>query len=207
LQHGIAPFPVLDWRCPIDSPSYFLSFSVTPSYYQQEEFEQIRNAELAEVQRLEAAEKRRHEEKERRLAQERGRLQRERAVNQKVASRAYSKRYLGGLRGSVFGNLWEQGFFYDPVVKEVEDTFMPWLNARVGKNLDTVARSREIVPKMIEEALTRGRTEHHEALRKADERNQLRKKEEDMRQEQDALKAEEDERTRKAEELRLNLAQ
>ena len=94
----------------------------------QEEFEQIRNAELAEVQRLEAAEKRRHEEKERRMAQERGRLQRERAVQQKVASRAYAKKFLGGLRGSVFSNLWEKGHFFDPVVKEVEDSFIPWLS-------------------------------------------------------------------------------
>ena len=64
----------------------------------QEEFEQIRNAELAEVQRLEAEAKRRWEEKERRLNQERDRVVRERAVKEKVAARAYARDYLSSLR-------------------------------------------------------------------------------------------------------------
>ena len=68
----------------------------------QEEFEQIRNAELAEVQRLEAEAKRRWEEKERRLQQERDRVVRERAVKEKVAARAFAKDYLTDLHANLF---------------------------------------------------------------------------------------------------------
>ena len=68
----------------------------------QEEFEQTRNAELAEVQRLEAEAKRRWEEKERRLQQERERVEREKAVREKVAARAFARDYLTDLHSNLF---------------------------------------------------------------------------------------------------------
>ena len=93
----------------------------------QDEFEQMRNAELAEVQRLEAEARRRFEEKERRLEQERVRVERETDLKEKVAARAFARDYLTELHTGVFDVLLTEGFFYDPLAKEVEEAFMPWL--------------------------------------------------------------------------------
>jgi predicted RNase H-like nuclease (RuvC/YqgF family) len=57
----------------------------------QEEFVQLRNAELAETQRMEEAERRKFEEKERRLKQERERLQREQVHMQDGSDRFMSR--------------------------------------------------------------------------------------------------------------------
>jgi len=105
----------------------------------QEHFEQIRNAELVATQRMEAAEKRKLDEKERRLAQERDRLEREKQVREKVAAQTFARGYLTGLVGNVFDSLFEQGFFYDPVEKEVAELFMPGLQQNVGANLEQQA--------------------------------------------------------------------
>ena len=93
----------------------------------QEHFEQIRNAELVATQRMEAAEKRKVEEKARRLAQERERLDREKMVREKVAASVFSRGYLSGIVSGVYDKLYADGFFYDPVEKEVETDFLPWL--------------------------------------------------------------------------------
>ena len=99
----------------------------------QEHFEQIRNAELVATQRMEAAEQRKAEEKERRLAQERARVQREAEVREKIAAQTFARGYLNGLVGGVFERMYEDGFFYDPVERELEESFLPWLHARVGQ--------------------------------------------------------------------------
>ena len=82
----------------------------------QEDFEQARNAELAEVQRLEAEARRKFEEKERRVTQEAERIVNEKDVEEKVAARAFAKEYLTDLHENVFGGLVDDGHFYDPLV-------------------------------------------------------------------------------------------
>ena len=82
----------------------------------QEDFEQARNAELAEVQRLEAEARRKFEEKERRVTQESERIVNEKDVEEKVAARAFAKEYLTDLHENVFGGLVDDGHFYDPLV-------------------------------------------------------------------------------------------
>ena len=123
----------------------------------QEKFEQTRNAELAEVQRLEAEARRRFDEKERRLDQEKKRVESERDVEEKVAARAFAKEYLTDLHENVFGNLVDEGHFYDPLVKEVEDVFMPWLTDTAVASLDKVALSRKLAAKVLEAAVNLGR--------------------------------------------------
>ena len=76
----------------------------------QENFEQIRNAELIATQRMEASEKRKEEEKQRR-------------------------RFLDTVVEDVFADLHQAGHFYDPVEKEVSDTFLPWLLAETQSQL------------------------------------------------------------------------
>jgi len=122
----------------------------------QEHFEQIRNAELVATQRMEAAEKRKMEEKERRLAQERERVEREKAVREKVAAQTFARGYLSGLVGSVFDKLYEAGFFYDPVQKEVETEFMPWMTDAVVAECSKAAAARKVVNELIIKALKDG---------------------------------------------------
>mmetsp|Transcript_39112 Transcript_39112/g.54319 ORF Transcript_39112/g.54319 Transcript_39112/m.54319 type:complete len:456 (-) Transcript_39112:213-1580(-) len=144
----------------------------------QEHFEQIRNAELVATQRMEAAEKRKIEEKERRLAQERDRLEREKQVREKVAAQTFARGYLTGLVGNVFDKLFEQGYFYDPVEKEVEESFMPWLQKEVGTCIQKETAARAVVDAVIEEAQIKMKA----ARVKAEEyRAQQKKQEEDAR--------------------------
>lgn len=52
-------------------------------------------------------------------AQERERKERERAVRAKVAACSFARGYLGGIVRSVFQQLQDTGYFYDPVEREV----------------------------------------------------------------------------------------
>ena len=122
----------------------------------QEHFEQLRNAELVATQRMEAAEKRKFEEKERRIAQERERLERERATKEKVAAATFARGYVSGLLGSVFDRLHDSGFFYDPVQREIENEFMPWLTDTVVAECSTAAISRRCVSDIIAKAIKDG---------------------------------------------------
>ena len=91
-------------------------------------FEQQRNIELAEVQRLEAEERRKAAEKERRVEQEARRVRQEEEVMEKVAARGFAKSYLADLHSAVFDKLVGTGHFFDPVEREVDDVFIPWLH-------------------------------------------------------------------------------
>jgi len=119
----------------------------------QDHFEQIRNAELVATQRMEAAEKRKVEEKERRLAQERARVEREKVVCQKVAASTFARGYLSGIMESVFDKLYDTGFFYDPVEKEVADIFMPWLVEQAATSMNNRAVAAATVDKIVLQAL------------------------------------------------------
>ena len=128
----------------------------------QEHFEQIRNAELVATQRMEAAEQRKAEEKERRLAQERARVAREKEVREKVAAQTFARGYLSGLVGGVFEKMYDDGFFFDPVEKEVEEGFLPWLQAKIGQE----ARKQEVAKAVIV-AAAKAALEQREATKAA----------------------------------------
>merc|ERR1712162_20650 len=102
---------------------------------------------------MEAAEKRKVEEKERRLAQERARVEREKVVCQKVAASTFARGYLSGIMESVFDKLYDTGFFYDPVEKEVADIFMPWLVEQAATSMDNRAVADATVDKIVLQAL------------------------------------------------------
>jgi hypothetical protein len=131
---------------------------------QQEEFEGIRNVELAEVQRLEAESRRRGQEKERRLAQERARLAAKRALEEKIAARSFSSSYLGSMHTNVFDTLIREGFFYDPLRKEVEDIFMLGVVNTVKEKADAYKAAEEIGLELLESARTYARNFGEEAV-------------------------------------------
>lgn len=110
----------------------------------KEAFEQQRNIELAEVQRLEAEEQRRKAEKNRRTRQESIRVQQEEEVMEKVAARGFAKTYLTDLHHAVLESLVQSGHFFDPVEKEVESVFMPWLRDSAANFLENIRTARAI---------------------------------------------------------------
>ncbi|XP_072265106.1 radial spoke head protein 3 homolog [Pyxicephalus adspersus] len=120
---------------------------------QQRAFEELRNAERAEAQRLEEQERRHREEKERRKQQQREMLLKEKETAEKVAARAFAQQYLADLIPSVFSSLRDNGYFYDPVERDVETEFLPWLMDEVQKTLEKNDLGRSVLDLLIREVM------------------------------------------------------
>lgn len=86
------------------------------------------------------------------LLQERERVERERVVREKVAAATFSRGYLSGIISTVFDQLQANGHFYDPVQREVEEAFMPWLKDQAVQYLSQGVITREVVKKLVEAA-------------------------------------------------------
>lgn len=157
---------------------------------QQEEFETIRNVELAELQRLEAEIKRKAIEKERRIAQEKKRLEERRALEENIAARQFSSQFLGELHINVFDQLESEGHFFDPVKKEIEENFLGNLIRGVCMGADCYEAAAQIAMEILERARVEAKKFEAEAIR-------LRK------EERERLEREEAEKRRKEEEERL----
>ncbi|NXA38704.1 RSPH3 protein, partial [Eudromia elegans] len=115
----------------------------------QRAYGELRNAELAEVQRLEEQERRYSEEKERRKRQRMEMLQKQKETTEKIAARAFAQRYLADLIPSVFNNLRESGYFYDPIQRDIETEFLPWLMTEVEEALEKKVLGRTVLDSLI----------------------------------------------------------
>ncbi|XP_006757752.1 PREDICTED: radial spoke head protein 3 homolog [Myotis davidii] len=118
-------------------------------------FEELRNVELAEVQRLEEQERRHREEKERRKQQQWEVMHKHKETSQKIAARAFSQRYLADLLPSVFDSLKEGGYFFDPVERDIELGFLPWLMNEVDKTMEHSMVGRTVLDMLIREVVER----------------------------------------------------
>ena len=87
------------------------------------------------------------------LSQERERVANERIVAKKVAARGFSHRYIGDVISDVFGNLEGTGFFYDPLVKEIEDSFVPWLLDGVSSSISGVQEAQNVMDASVAAAM------------------------------------------------------
>ncbi|KAM4040308.1 radial spoke head protein 3 homolog isoform 1-T2 [Anomaloglossus baeobatrachus] len=134
---------------------------------QQRAFEELRNAELAEAQRLEEQERRHREEKVRRKQQQREMLLKEKETAEKVAARAFAQQYLADLIPSVFSSLRDNGYFYDPVERDVETGFMPWLMGEVTKALERNELGRTVLDLLIREVMEK-RIDDYSKLEQSD---------------------------------------
>ncbi|XP_055667090.1 radial spoke head protein 3 homolog [Falco peregrinus] len=112
-------------------------------------YAELRNAELAEVQRLEEQDRRYREEKERRKRQHMQMLQKQKETTEKIAARAFAQRYLADLIPSVFNNLRDSGFFYDPIERDIETEFLPWLMTEVEETLEKKVLGRTVLDSLI----------------------------------------------------------
>ncbi|XP_055982288.1 radial spoke head protein 3 homolog [Sorex fumeus] len=121
----------------------------------QSAFREMRNVELAEVQRLEEQERRHREEKERRKQQQWQIVSKQNETSQKIAARAFTQRYLADLLPSVFDSLREAGYFYDPVERDIELGFFPWLMHEVDKAMEHQLVGRTVVDMLIREVVER----------------------------------------------------
>eukprot|EP00794_Sanderia_malayensis_P000030 gene30-621_t len=121
---------------------------------QQRRFEELRNAEMVETQRLEEQERRHREEKQRRMRQQLDVLKKQKETNDKIAARAFAQSYLSDLIPSVFGTLNENGYFYDPVDRDVETYFMPWLMESVKDRLNKSRLARSIADGLIRDIVS-----------------------------------------------------
>ncbi|XP_029940716.1 radial spoke head protein 3 homolog isoform X1 [Salarias fasciatus] len=118
---------------------------------QQRTFEELRNSRLAEVQRLQEQERRHSQERERRIAQQKEVLRKEKETAEKIAARAITQQYLAGLQPAVFSSLRGHGFFYDPVERDVETNFLPWLMAEVNDTLRKRSTARQTLDNLIQD--------------------------------------------------------
>jgi len=180
---------------------------------QRDRLQQERNQIMAEAQRMEAHSRRHHEEKERRLAQERERLAREAEVARKAAARTAARDLLQNLQSGVVERLVEAGHLYDPVRKEVEGIFMPWLVQTSTKQLVQAHQSRQQLDALIQQAVQHVHQEVADKIRmeaeaKAEQERQrleaIAKAEEEAREkarvEEEERKAAEEAAAREAEE-------
>ena len=131
---------------------------------QQSEFELVRKIELAEVQRLEAEARRKAQEKERRIAQERKRVEEKRKLEEKIAAKFFAQQYLGSLHTNVFDMLQDQGYFYDPLQKEIEEIVLVDLLAGLRVQSDGYEAAQEIANELIAAARAKAR-EYEEKAR------------------------------------------
>ncbi|XP_048082152.1 radial spoke head protein 3 homolog [Ursus arctos] len=119
----------------------------------QRVYEELRNVELAEVQRLEEQERRHREEKERRKQQQWEVVYKHNETSQKVAARVFAQRYLADLLPSVFGSLRDGGYFYDPIERDIEIGFLPWLMNEVDKTMEYSMVGRTVLDMLIREVV------------------------------------------------------
>ncbi|NXU88730.1 RSPH3 protein, partial [Xiphorhynchus elegans] len=115
----------------------------------QRAFIELRNAEFAELQRLEEQDRRIREEKERRRLEHLEKLRKQKETTEKIAARAFAKRYLADLIPSVFSNLYDSGFFYDPIERDIETEFIPWLMSEVEETLQKKVLGRIMLDSLI----------------------------------------------------------
>ncbi|KAJ7402828.1 Radial spoke head protein 3 B [Pitangus sulphuratus] len=140
----------------------------------QRAFIELRNVEFAELQRLEEQDRRIREEKieyklafkhsfirgvfvkgrgckyqERRRLEHLEKLRKQKETTEKIAARAFAKRYLADLIPSVFSNLYDSGFFYDPIERDIETEFLPWLMSEVEETLQKKVLGRTMLDSLI----------------------------------------------------------
>ena len=136
---------------------------------QQEEFEAIRNVELAEVKRLEAEARRKQQERDRRIAQEQKRVADRRELEEKIAARSFAYQYLSTLHSNVFDLLEEEGYFYDPLKREVEEVFLKDMLSSLKNRSDAYESARVIAEELLEAARVKAKAFEAEAVARREE--------------------------------------
>ena len=81
-------------------------------------------------------------------------LRLEKETAEKLAAKAFAKSYLSDLVPSVFNNLKENGYFYDPVERDIESGFLPWLMDKALEDLENVLLGRNMLDDILRHVVT-----------------------------------------------------
>lgn len=152
-------------------------------------FEQKRNTMLAEVQRIEAAERRRTEEKERRIKQAREFESQQKDAAEKAKARTAAKQMLANVENSVFEKLHKEDFFQEPVLKEINEAFLPWFFSAVDERLESAAQGFKAVDVLVQDAMSQLKediAQQDEADKLAEEAEKKRQAEEEAKRKAEA---------------------
>eukprot|EP00824_Muranothrix_gubernata_P022934 TRINITY_DN5834_c1_g2_i2.p2 TRINITY_DN5834_c1_g2~~TRINITY_DN5834_c1_g2_i2.p2 ORF type:complete len:394 (-),score=93.41 TRINITY_DN5834_c1_g2_i2:107-1288(-) len=119
----------------------------------REEYRRIRQAEQRDVERMERDEQEKQKEKQRRIAHEKVRVEREKELHEKQAAASLARTVAASVTTSVMSGLARAGFFNDPVQKEVETDFCPWLLGTVNIQLSHITAARRLVDDILSKTL------------------------------------------------------
>lgn len=70
-----------------------------------------------------------------------------------MAACAFARGYLNGVMGTAFQHLRDEGIFFDPVEREVQDSFLPWLFSNAATHLETEEQARGAMRAVVLAAL------------------------------------------------------
>jgi hypothetical protein len=118
----------------------------------QDQFNEMRDAELAEVQRLESEARRKSAEKLRRLKQGQEHRKAREQLEQKVAARGFARSYLSTVNSEVFWELQQEGHFFDPLRREVSEVFLPWLEGEIVEALRQTSIAMQVANAIMSNA-------------------------------------------------------
>lgn len=117
-------------------------------------WEQKRGIVHTEAQRLLTEAQRFKEEADRRIAQDKeADLMKEIEAHNRRA-RKTAKEFYESLQETIITRLEQAGHFYDPVLNQVENVFMPWLLEKVNQRVGEVQNSRDEVDELVAKSIT-----------------------------------------------------
>lgn len=168
--------------------------------HQQYEFETIRDAELAEVKRLEAEALRKLQEKERRVKQAKQRQEDRQKLNEKLTAKSFAIQLLGDLQLDVFETLEKEGYFYDPIEKEINDLYLPGLFSSLKQSVKLYNIAEKMIENLMNEAFLKSKVLEAEEMKRREEEAKRLALEKAAREEEERRIKEEEERRRLEEE-------
>jgi len=119
----------------------------------RDDWEIVQMSERFECERVEQAHARREQEKARRDVQNREREREEAAQDVKVVTQSFSHNWVGDVFSTVFEELKDSGFFYDPLVREIEEEFLPWLADGVAASIQHYHDAEKLVEEEIKKTV------------------------------------------------------
>jgi hypothetical protein len=96
-------------------------------------------------------------------------LQRCQVLKEKVAAAAFAKNYMSGIESSVLDRLSKMAYFFDPVEREVETDFMPWLGSLALEKLEKVELASTLASEAVAQSIAQGEQAYTDMLRAKEE--------------------------------------
>ena len=87
-------------------------------------------------------------------------LRLEKETAEKLAAKAFAKSYLADLVPSVFNNLRENGYFYDPVQRDLETGFMPWIIENALNQLNSLNVGRLLLDSLLRDVVSKRESDY-----------------------------------------------